>query len=296
MEEWGMRSILLVMVGLGWGGAAVGAETHPAEFWREIVRHGYAVPAGSTAPALARELAGLVGHPDPVLRDEFGYTITAEWVRRGTLAPEELHGLVPVWRAHLNAVGPERVLERAFGALNLALAAAEDVRSPLLEEVEYRGLLDDALQVLTSEEDLRGWDPQVGWVHVTAHTADLLQHLVRSPRLRSGDQARVLGALVRRLETAPVVFVHGEADRLAAVAVAIVTRDDFDRTGFLAAMTRLAELPEGFSGIAPVPAAYAARRNAVAFLEAVYFALGVRGGKHPAAKATAEAMLAAITG
>lgn len=294
-----MRRILLGLIcgGLCWSGrATVAADAHPVEFWRDIVRHEYAVPAGATAPALARELAEYVGHPDPVLRDEFGYTITAEWVRRGTLAPEDLRLLVPIWRAHLRAAGPDRVLGRAFGALNLALAAAADVRHPLLEEPEYRGLLDEALQLLTNEEDLRGWDPAVGWVHVTAHVADLLKALVRNPRLQPADQSRVLAAVVRRLETAPVVFVHGEGDRLAAVAVAVAMRDDFDRVEFLAVMTRLAGLPEGFSGIAPVPVAYAVRRNAVAFLEAVYFGLGVQGMKHPPAKATAEAVLAAITG
>ncbi len=277
-------------------GRAEAPRLHSVEFWREIVRRDYAVPAGADPAALARELAGHVGNPDPEWRDALGYTITAEWVRRGTLAGKDLRELMPVWRQHLGGKGPEAVLGRAFGALNLALAAAVDAQAPFLAEDEYRGLLDEALAVLVDERDLRGWDPREGWVHVTAHAADLLKWLVRSPRARPADQARVFDAIARRLETAPTVFTHGEPDRLAAVVVAIALRDDFDRAGFLAVMRRLAELPEGFTGIAPEPAAYAARRNAVAFVEAVYFALGVQGVKHPAARETAAALLAAVSG
>ncbi|HLP08271.1 MAG TPA: DUF2785 domain-containing protein [Opitutaceae bacterium] len=292
-----MRKLLSVALGLGMGGAVLAASgPHPIEFWREIARHDFALPAGAAAPELAGELVDFVGSPDPERRDELGYTITAEWVRRGVLAPEDVGALVPRWRAHLNAAGPDKVLDRAFGALHLALAAEADLRRPFLTEAEFRGLLDDALALLPAEADLRGWDAQVGWVHVTAHTADLLKGLVRNSRLQPADQARVLDAVARRLETAPMVFTHGEAERLAAVAVALAGRADLDRAGFLAAMKRLADLPEGFSGIAPVPAAYAARRNAVAFLEAVYLGLGVQGLKHPAARETAEALLATVTG
>lgn len=292
-----MRRILLGLVcgGLCWtGGATVVAGAHPVEFWREIVRHEYAVPAGAEAAALARELADFTGNPDPELRDELGYTITAEWVRRGMLQPKDLVAIVPVWRRHLNTAGPEAVLGRAFGALNLALAAAVDAQTPFLSDEEYRGLLDEALTLLVAERDLRGWDPAVGWVHVTAHVADLLKFLVRSPRLQPTDQARVLEAITRRLETAPVVFTYGEADRLAAVVVALARRGDFVRSALLAQARRLAALPEGFAGVAPVPAVYAVRRNALSFLQASHFALSSAGLRDPAVRAHAEALLAAL--
>jgi len=155
-------------------------------------------------------------------------------------------------------------------------------------------LFDEALTLLTAETDLRGWDPRQGWVHVTAHTADLLKFLARSRHLRPADQGRVLDAIATRLATAPVIFTYGEDERLAAVVVSLVRRPDFDQAALLAVAKRLASLPEGFDGFRPQPAAYAARRNALAFLKSVYLYLGLEGTKHPAAKSVAEALLAAM--
>jgi hypothetical protein len=160
--------------------------------------------------------------------------------------------------------------------------------------VEFQGLFDPALKVLVDETDLRGWDEQQGWVHVTAHTADLLKFLARSRHLRPADQARLLDGIAQRLTTAPIVFTHGEDERLAAVVVSLVRRPDFDRAALIAMATRLAALPEGFEGIKPVPAAYAARRNALAFLKSTYLYLALEGLRSPPARATAEALLSAL--
>ena len=43
----------------------------------------------------------------------------------------------------------------------------------------------DALAYLAAELDLRGIEPRVGWIHATAHTADLLKFLARNPRFTS---------------------------------------------------------------------------------------------------------------
>ena len=276
------------------GADSAGGKTHPVEFWRALAKAGYAVPPGENSMVLARELTAFVGHPDPELRDGLGYTITAEWVQRGVLGAQELRELMPGWRSHLAAPGPDKVLNRAFGALSLALVAAVDARNPFLTEEEFRSLFDEALTLLTAETDLRGWDPRQGWVHVTAHTADLLKFLARSRHLRPADQGRVLDAIATRLATAPVIFTYGEDERLAAVVVSLVRRPDFDQAALLAVAKRLASLPEGFDGFRPQPAAYAARRNALAFLKSVYLYLGLEGTKHPAAKSVAEALLAAM--
>jgi hypothetical protein len=63
---------------------------------------------------------------------------------------------------------------------------------------------------------------------VTARTADLLAALAESRYVSKQDQARFLAAIAQRLATANEIFSHGEQDRFASVAVAIVFRPDFD--------------------------------------------------------------------
>jgi hypothetical protein len=106
------------------------------------------------------------------------------------------------------------------------------VISPFLGETGYRKLLDDSLIYLRQERDLRGFDPVKGWIHSTAHTADLLAALGASPLFKVEDQARVLQAISERLSSSKQIFSYGEQDRLAAAITAIVARKDFDSPGF----------------------------------------------------------------
>jgi len=71
-----------------------------------------------------------------------------------------------------------------------------------------------------------------GWIHSTAHTADLLGALAANPHFRAEDQARVLQAISERLSTAGQIFSYGEQDRLAVAVAAIAARKDFDAAGF----------------------------------------------------------------
>src|SRR3989442_13187184 len=80
---------------------------------------------------------------------------------------------------------------RAFSALDLSILAALDNQHPFLDDAELAGLLSAALAYLAGEKDLRAFDTRHGWMHATAHTADLLKFLGRNPRLRPADQGRI---------------------------------------------------------------------------------------------------------
>jgi Protein of unknown function (DUF2785) len=113
--------------------------------------------------------------------------------------------------------------------LGLAVLAERDLKDPFLGQPRFRTLLENALAYLQDERDLRGFDAKKGWIHATAHTADLLAELAESRYFTNQDQARVLAAIEQRLATANEIFNHGEQDRLASVAATIVSRHDFDR-------------------------------------------------------------------
>jgi len=210
---------------------------HDREFWRAIVKNRYAVPDGQPVFPLLRELSGYVGSRDPELRDDLAYSITTIWInRQKQISSDELCSLLDDWQANLRTgigeTGNDGILKRSFSALSLVALAKRDLKMPFLGEERYRTFLANALAYLRDERDLRGFDPTLGWIHATAHTADLLAALAGNPLLRNVDQARLLDAISRRLSSAHEIFTYGEQDRLSALAATIVARKDFDAPAF----------------------------------------------------------------
>lgn len=202
-------------------------------YWREIVEKDYAVPAGAVPADLVRELTRHTGSPDPELRDDFAYMIPTTWIERDQhLSPQILRELLTHWKGNLRKglgeTGTDTALLRSFSALHLATLVRVDNEHPYLAAADIQALLDEALAYLAGEKDLRGFEPGKGWIHATAHTADLLAALAASPHLTQPDPKRLLDALTAKLAAAPEAWVWGEDERLAAVVRSLVTRKDFD--------------------------------------------------------------------
>jgi hypothetical protein len=215
--------------------ADVGAH-HGKEFWKQIAQNDYRVPAGQSAAALIMDLSDNLGSPDPDLRDELAYEISAAWIYRDQrLSASELLPLVRKCESNLGRglgeQGTDSVLLRSFSALELSVIAALNLKKPVLSDDDFQQLLTAALNYMNAERDLRGYDPQKGWMHATAHTADLLKFLGRDARLKLADQARILDAIAGKLRQRHV-FVFGENERMAAAVFSLIQRNDFDRSAF----------------------------------------------------------------
>jgi hypothetical protein len=219
---------------------------HDRTFWQAIVQQHYAVPNGESASALAHELSALLASPDSELRDDLAYSILAHWIARpNVLQPEQLLPLADEWRENLKSgageTGTNSVFKRSFSALCLASIAEREAKSPFLGTSRYHQLVADAVAYLQAERDLRGFDTKLGWIHATAHTADLLQALASNPILSKDEQAAMLSAIAARLSSAPQVYTQGEQDRLAQAVVAVIRRSDFDAPSFGTWLERLRE-------------------------------------------------------
>ena len=206
--------------------------THDRQYWRDIARNRYAVPQGEEIFALAQELSGYRGSPDPELRDDLAYTILDVWLRhQNDWTNEQLVTLLDKWQSNLQTnIGEthtDSIFRRSFSALCLASLANRDLKKPFLTEEQYQKLLGNALKYLADERDVQGFDPVKGWIHSTAHTADLLTSLAQNRRLKQEDQSRILQATSERLSTAHQVYTYGEQDRLALTVTSIVSRQDF---------------------------------------------------------------------
>ncbi len=217
---------------------------HDREFWRAVAKGKFAVPEGQAVYPLLKELSGYFASKDPELRDTLAYSITTVCIKHQTaITSAELNSLADEWLHNLSEgvgeAGTDSVLKRSFSALCLVALAERDLKMPFLGEQRFRMLLISGLSYLKEERDLRGFDPVLGWIHATAHTADLLAALAENSLLHVEDQARLLEAITLRLNSAHEIFAYGEQDRLARLAATIALRKDCDTAAFerwLAAM------------------------------------------------------------
>jgi hypothetical protein len=218
---------------------AAAAAAHDVAFWRAVVHEKYAPPAGEEVPALTNELAEMLASADPEQRDEIGYSTLANWIyQRKIISGDALIALADRLLANLTQRVGERdtdsVFRRSFSALTLAAIVARDNMDSVFDAATWHRIEQGALAYVTAEQDLRGYDPDKGWMHSAAHTADLLRFLARSRHLDTAGQTRMLNAIGAKLVTVPVVFTHGEDERLARALLSIVNRADFDRAAFAA--------------------------------------------------------------
>jgi hypothetical protein len=274
------------------------APKHDPAFWRAIQTNHYAVPDGESAVELAHELSGYLGSPDPELRDDLAYSILDVWIiERPQLSRQELVPFVEEWSANLKIgigeSGTDSVLKRSFSALMLSSIAQRDLKTQFLGDARYHALLRDAISYLTNERDLRGYDASKGWIHATAHTADLLKALAENDLLTQDDQHAILTAIAERLATAPTVYSYGEQDRLALAIRSIVTRRDFDAEYFNKWLANLNEADDKVWKEKPLtPAILATYQNRTYMLEALIARLSTES-LNPTASA-AQAKIVAI--
>jgi hypothetical protein len=235
----------LALLLLGGVAHAAGPPAHDRAFWVDLRARGYALPAGQPALPLALEASRLLGSTDPQLRDAIGYEALATWVYQDRrLDCADLGRLRAVLvagaREGLGSAEGDGLFLRSFSMLALSVLAAADLETPCLDADAFGGLLDAGLDALSQERDLRGWIASKGWGHATAHAADLLKFLARSPRLTKAQQARIVGTIATRLHSAGQVFVWGEDARLAATLAAVARRADADPAPFDAWARQLA--------------------------------------------------------
>jgi hypothetical protein len=217
---------------------------HPSAFWSAVAANHYEVPAGSDVRALVDELASMLASPDPAVRDEIAYTTLAAWIyQTRVVGPTELgpltDRLLDNLKDGIGESGNDRVFKRSFSALVLSVIVARDNAAPFLTPEAFRRIEGAAVAYLGAEQDLRGYDPEHGWMHSAAHTADLLKFVARSRFLEASEQPRLLDAIAQKLAAVPTVFTHGEDERLARAVLSIVNRSDFDRGAFAAWISRV---------------------------------------------------------
>jgi hypothetical protein len=200
------------------------------EFWAEIQKNSYEIPAGYTLSGLTRELFSYLGSTDPQLRDEIGYTVFANWLKQDRYSAEEVRGYIKKLLANLHTrIGEtesDSIFLRTFSILFLAEIVHNDNKKSLLDKSDITFVLEQGLWYIAAEKDPRGYISLKGWAHTLAHSADLMLVLGRNRHLEEPDLLNILSAISEKIiHSTNYIYVHGEDERLASAVNQILRRD-----------------------------------------------------------------------
>lgn len=273
--------------------------SHPAAFWEGIIAADFALPEGASAGALLDELAALHRSPDPHWRDDIGYGIAARWLYSDLVDEAAKRRALRRWLAALNepTTGTDGTIGRSFAALNLASLVSGDNQHPWLSADEVGQLVDAALQYLANEHDLRGYEEPIGWIHASAHTADLLKFLSRSRHLPIPAQSRILDAIAaKQAATGTTIFSFGEDERFARVVVALIRRADHSPVAYESFLRKLQTITRYEPGTRLDLARFAAAHNAERLMVMLHALLTLTPQPQPNEQAASRLLVSILRG
>jgi hypothetical protein len=262
-------------------GPAAATATHNRAFWMQLLQE-CKVPKGESAAALVDEAVSFQSSRESFWRDDVGFQVVVRCVyREHRLTPEERRKLVDALAVNLRRgigeSGTDTVFLRSFSALDLSVIQALELQDPVLDDAGFRSLVDAAVAYLVQEKDGRGFEPDVGWIHATAHTSDLLKFLARDPRFTPADQARLLEASWAKATAAETPgWDFGEEERLAGALLSVTRRTDFAAAAFDEWLAHFGPFEKNYrSQEAPDLDAIEAAQNVRALLQSLYVQLSL---------------------
>ena len=207
--------------------------------WRDVIENKGVLPEGIAPEDAVAELGEMLRSPDPATRDQVAYVALSRLIP--LLEPPPRQRLGDLMAARFN--DPE-VQARSFAALILDC---------LVEAGEFDASWLTAFEAwYATEQDLRGYDAELGWLHAVAHGADLLGTFgFRCPQVAPERMLKV--AVERLLAKTDYALRDQEDDRLAYAMALTLTREELTEdaaTAWLEPVT--ADFAQGEPG--PVPA------------------------------------------
>lgn len=206
--------------------------------WQAVIDGGFRLPDGLSTDDAVAELAQALRSPDPVLRDEQAYVV--------------LYRLIPTLdSARRRGLGAQMAVRFADPAIQ-ARTFAPLILAEIVAKGEFQPEWLAAFEAwYPAETDLRGHDPELGWLHAVAHGADLLGTFGRHPEVEPGRMLRLAAA--RLLAPTDYVFAAQEDDRLALAVALTLTRAELTEDESVAWLEPIAaDFAAGKPG--PVPA------------------------------------------
>lgn len=196
------------------------------EYWRPIREQ--ARTSQEPADGLALELLSCLASPDPELRDRIAYELLTDWLRSEKLTDDTRHALLYRLSSTLSTFPSietdSSALARSFSALLLSEVMRSDSKQPFMTAFERQTLLDTSISSLKKENEYRGLDSELGWVHPVAHMSDLLWRFALHTDTTTAQAELILVGVRAKVAPTANFYRFNESDRLARVVTTLITR------------------------------------------------------------------------
>lgn len=174
---------------------------------------------------LATSLMNHIGELRSEVRDNLVYVVLAHLFHDQHLNEEELTQYLKQLKSesHLfyDMHNKEQwsILKRSFSMLQLVILVYVHRRDHVIDVKEIDLLFDDFMSYLSQEKVFLGYDESVGWVHATAHGADLLAQFMQ---LEICDEKKIIlmfDQMQMLVKQRNVIYTHNEDERLVKAVI-----------------------------------------------------------------------------
>lgn len=209
-----------------------------------------------------------IGDPDPAIRDQLVYASFCHLFLDELISKDQAQQLFE--QSQQRQLLSQDSLSRSFTSLLYALILAMDEDHPhyqhFLTDSQRQILFEQALGIFTLENDWRGYDENLGWIHAGAHGADFLlaatcHHAFPADKIEQAWQA-IIDCCLKQTST----FSAGEETRLAQVPVYLILNQKISASTLATWMEQL-DVPN------QEPGEYFRWLNIQRFLSSIYFQL-----------------------
>jgi hypothetical protein len=165
------------------------------------------------------ETLPFIGHHDPKVRDDLVYPVLAHLFHDHHLSETDFEHYLDLLISDdylcydLENKESYSVLKRSFTVLQLVIVCFVHRRDHIINEDKINQLLKRFLDYYKKESILTGYDPQVGWIHTIAHSADLFSQLVQVEHYKEKDILDIFEVIQDKMMNDHHDFICSEDER-----------------------------------------------------------------------------------
>lgn len=222
---------------------------------------------------VAHKLIENIGDLDPEVRDGLIYPCLAHLLHDKHFDESQLEEITRLLISYnyllfdLDNDIEYSVLIRSFTLLQLVIIVFVHNRDNIISDELIKEILVVFLEYYDKEENLKGYQDNVGFMHSIAHSADLFAQLVKVEKFKEAELKVIFSVIAKKFKRKDYFFQHDEDERTVNAIHNALERDILDDEFLLEWVNALGSYPK----VTDYPEAYNMTNNIKNLLRSLYF-------------------------